>query len=184
VNRSVSFSDISSSNNADDFSTDRPWHRDRRFRALPTFSCLTSIRLYLPRSLFETIVATSQATETMATAQIVAGKPQKSREFIAKAFKKVALIPHLRDRWLTCETWASAINSLTTEGIDVDVNSGTVSGSLSRDEELKAHADRYKLGENDTGYFKVEFKRTKFYYVCNPGDHIERPKLTKSWPKS
>jgi hypothetical protein len=57
VNRSVSNFGVSPRKNADDFSTDRPWHRDRRFRAIPTFSCSLNIHLYLPKSLFETIVA-------------------------------------------------------------------------------------------------------------------------------
>mgnify|MGYP000211311193 CR=1 FL=1 len=32
-----------------------------------------------------------------------------------------------------------------------------------------------------TGYFKVEYKKVKFYYVCNAGDSIQRPKLTPGW---
>jgi hypothetical protein len=113
------------------------------------------------------------------------GKPHRKniggRAFIAKTFKKVALIPYLRDRWLTCETWASAIKWHSTEAVNFDVNSGSVSSSLSRDNELSNYADRYKPGENDTGYFKVVWDHTHFYYVCKPGNHIERPKLTTRW---
>jgi hypothetical protein len=121
----------------------------------------------------------------MSTAQIITGKRTEkkigTRAFIVEAFKKVALIPHLRDRWLTCETWASAINVLTRDGIDVDVNTGTVGSSLSRDNVLSTYADRYQPGENDTGYFKVVWDHTQFYYVCNPGSRIERPRLTTRW---
>jgi hypothetical protein len=79
------------------------------------------------------------------------GKPHRKniggRAFIAKTFKKVALIPYLRDRWLTCETWASAIKWHSTEAVNFDVNSGSVSSSLSRDNELSNYADRYKPGK-------------------------------------
>jgi hypothetical protein len=111
VNRSVSFSDVSSSNNADDFSTDRPWQRDRRFRALPKLSWKPSVRHYLPKSLSDEIIAAGFSTATMSTAQIVTGKRRTgTRAIITKAFKKVALFPDMRDRWVTCETWASEIN--------------------------------------------------------------------------
>jgi hypothetical protein len=113
----------------------------------------------------------------MSTARIVTGK----RKFIATSFRKVALIPGLRDRWLTCETWASAINTLTTDDINFTLNAGTLGSSLSREQTFLANAHRYEPGVNITGFFKCDFKHTKFYYVCNAGDCIERPKLTASW---
>ncbi len=87
--------------------TDRPWHKDRRFRALPTFSWKRRVRRILPKSLFDRIIAAAFPTATMATAQIVTGKRTGTRAIIAKACKKVALCPDMRDRWVTCETWAS-----------------------------------------------------------------------------
>jgi hypothetical protein len=118
----------------------------------------------------------------MSTAQIVAGKAtSKKRALITQSFKKVALYPDLRDRWLTCKSWAKSINKRTSYGIDVEVNSGTVSSSLSRDFEFSTYSERYKPGDNDTGYFKVVWGHTQLYYVCNAGDYIERPKLNASW---
>jgi hypothetical protein len=52
---------------------------------------------------------------------------------------------------------------------------------LARDEELRNNVERYETGANKTGFFKVEFNKKKFYYVCNAGDSILRPRLTKSW---
>jgi hypothetical protein len=117
----------------------------------------------------------------MSTAQIVTGKCTGKRAIIAKAFKKVALFPDMRDRWVTCETWASEINKRTSEGVDIEVTGGTVSSSLSRDELLKNNAHIYSRGGNETGYFKVEWDHKHIYYVCNAGDYIERPKLTANW---
>jgi hypothetical protein len=93
----------------------------------------------------------------------------------------VALYPDLRDQWLTCESWASAINTRTSDGINVEVNSGTISSSLSRDLEFSTYSERYKTGDNDTGYFKVVWDHTQIYYVYDAGDSIECPKLTASW---
>ena len=63
----------------------------------------------------------------------------------------------------------------------IQVTDGTVSSSLSRDEVLKNNAHNYSRGANDTGYFKVEYDHKHIYYVCNPGDQIDRSKLTKDW---
>jgi hypothetical protein len=122
----------------------------------------------------------------MSTDEKITGKPGisngvRQRARIAQAFKTVALSPDMRHRWLTCETWSRSISTRTSTGVMIEVNPGTVSSSLSRDLELSTYADRYKPGDNMTGYFKVEYKKVKFYYVCNAGDSIQRPKLTPGW---
>jgi hypothetical protein len=60
------------------------------------------------------------------------------------------------------------------------VNGGTVSRSLASDEQLKVSAEIFS-GANSTGFFMVAYKHTKFYYACQAGESILRPKLTQSW---
>jgi hypothetical protein len=42
-------------------------------------------------------------------------------------------------------------------------------------------AERYKPGDNMTGFFKVVLKKMKFYYVCDAGEGVLRPKLDHKW---
>jgi hypothetical protein len=103
------------------------------------------------------------------------------RAIIVKAFKTVAKIPVMRNRWLTCESWASAINTRTPIGINIDVDGVTLSSSLARDEELSTYTERYEYGVNMTGFFKLTFKNIKFYYDFDAGEGILRPTLHQEW---
>jgi hypothetical protein len=117
----------------------------------------------------------------MATEERVPGKPVVGqRAIIAKAFKKLAQSEDMQYRWVSCETWAIIINQRSTIGTNITVNGGTVARSLSSDPELQSFADIYS-GTNLTGYFRVVYKKTTFYYVCKAGESVLRPKLTPSW---
>jgi hypothetical protein len=93
----------------------------------------------------------------------------------------------VQGKWLSCETWANLINqrstigtTITVNGTTMTVNGGSISRILSRDKELKVSAEIFS-GANSTGFFKVEYKHTKFYYACQAGESILRPNLTQSW---
>jgi len=97
----------------------------------------------------------------MDTGERVTGKCIGNKQaIIAKAFKTVAKSLDMQDRWVSCETWASAINQRTNIGTTMTVNGGTVSRSLSSDKQLQAAVEVFS-GANSTGFFMVVFMKTK-----------------------